>query len=138
MKVITIKQPWATLIAKGYKEYEFRTWKTNYRGEIYIHAGKGIDKKAMERFKYLNLEYPIGKIIAKAIITDCVAVDDEFALKYYKKDPIVYKSLQTIETRERYGFKLENVEEIEPVSVNGKLSLWDYEGEKDESKSGSK
>lgn len=27
MKVITIKQPWATLIAKGYKEYEFRTWK---------------------------------------------------------------------------------------------------------------
>ncbi len=30
MKVITIKQPWATLIAKGYKEYEFRTWKTKY------------------------------------------------------------------------------------------------------------
>ena len=25
MKVITIKQPWATLIAKGYKEYGFRT-----------------------------------------------------------------------------------------------------------------
>ena len=23
MKVITIKQPWATLIAKGYKEYEY-------------------------------------------------------------------------------------------------------------------
>ena len=31
MKVITIKQPWATLIAKGYKQYEFRTWKTKYR-----------------------------------------------------------------------------------------------------------
>lgn len=40
MKVITIKQPWATLIAKGYKEYEFRTWKTNYRGDILIHAGR--------------------------------------------------------------------------------------------------
>lgn len=39
MKVITIKQPWATLIAKGYKEYEFRTWKTKYRGDILIHAG---------------------------------------------------------------------------------------------------
>ena len=35
MKVITIKEPYATLIAEGYKEYEFRVWKTNYRGEIY-------------------------------------------------------------------------------------------------------
>ncbi len=49
MKVITIKQPWATLIAKGYKEYEFRTWKTKYRGDILIHAGKGTDKEAMTR-----------------------------------------------------------------------------------------
>ena len=129
MKVITIKQPWATLIAKGYKEYEFRTWKTKYRGDILIHASKGIDKKAMERFKHLNLEYPIGKIIAKATITDCVAVDAEFAQKYYKKDPLIYKSLKTIETRERYGFKLENVKEVSPVEVNGKLSLWDYDYE---------
>ena len=66
MKVITIKQPWATLIAKGYKEYEFRTWKTKYRGDILIHAGKGIGKKAMNRFENLNLEYPKGYIIAKA------------------------------------------------------------------------
>ena len=28
MKVITIKQPFASLIAEGLKEYEFRTWKT--------------------------------------------------------------------------------------------------------------
>lgn len=32
MKVLTIKQPWATLIALGYKKYEFRSWKTNYVG----------------------------------------------------------------------------------------------------------
>lgn len=29
MKVITLKQPWATLIIAGYKKYEFRSWKTN-------------------------------------------------------------------------------------------------------------
>ena len=128
MKVITIKQPWATLIAKGYKEYEFRTWKTKYRGDILIHAGKGIDKKAMERFKHLNLEYPIGKIIAQATITDCVYVDYEFAQKMYKKDPIVYKGL--ISNWDGYGFKLENVKEVSPIEVNGKLSLWDYNYEK--------
>ena len=77
MKAITIKQPFASLIAAGIKEYEFRTWKTKYRGDILIHAGKGIDKEAMKRYEHLNLEYPSGKIIAKATITDCVYVDKD-------------------------------------------------------------
>ena len=119
MKVITIKQPWATLIAKGYKEYEFRTWKTKYRGEVLIHAGKGIDKKAVPRFKHLNLEYPVGQIIAKAKITDCVYVDQEFAQKMYKKDPIVYNGLINKTDWDGYGFKLENVHEITPIEING-------------------
>lgn len=67
MKIITIKEPFATLIAEGYKEYEFRTWKTKYRGEGLIHAGKGIDKKAMERFKHLNLNYSSGKFLPKQL-----------------------------------------------------------------------
>ena len=32
MKVLTIKQPYASLIAHDFKKYEFRTWKTKYRG----------------------------------------------------------------------------------------------------------
>ena len=129
MKVITIKQPWATLIAKGYKEYEFRTWKTKYRGDILIHAGKSIDKKAMERFKNLNLEYPLGQIIAKATITDCIYVNEEFAQKCVKKDPVVYRGLINKGDWDGYGFKLENIEKINPIEVNGKLSLWDYDYE---------
>ena len=30
MKVLTIRQPWATLIIEGYKRFEFRSWKTNW------------------------------------------------------------------------------------------------------------
>ena len=133
MKVITIKQPFATLIAEGIKEYEFRTWKTKYRGEILIHAGKGIDKKAMEKFKYLNLEYPLGQIIAKAEITDCIKVDDELRSLLAKKNQVVYKSVinKTAKDWDGYGFKLENVKKIVPIPINGKLSLWDYEGKID-------
>ena len=131
MKVITIKQPWATLIAEGYKEYEFRTWKTKYRGDILIHAGKCIDKKAMDRFKHLNLEYPVGQIIAKATITDCVKVDEDLRNILAKKDPVVYKGVinKTSNNWDGYGFKLENIEKISPIEVNGKLSLWDYDYE---------
>ena len=76
MKVITIKQLWATLIAEGYKEYEFRTWNTKYRGELLIHAGKGVDKEAIKRFECYNLKYPKGCIIAKVNMVDCVNVDE--------------------------------------------------------------
>ncbi len=128
MKVITIKQPFATLIAEGLKEYEFRTWKTKFRGDILIHAGKGIDKKAMKRYEHLNLEYPSGQIIAKATITDCLYVDDNLKEQLQKKDPLVYYGiLQKDSNWDGYGFKLENIKKIEPIKINGKLSLWDYD-----------
>lgn len=38
MKTITIKHPWAQLICMGIKDVENRTWKTNYRGRLLIHA----------------------------------------------------------------------------------------------------
>lgn len=129
MKVITIKQPFATLIAEGLKEYEFRTWKTKYRGNILIHAGKSIDKQAMKRYKHLNLNYPTGCIIAKATVTDCIHVDDEFRKVLKAKDENVYHGVIKDNTWVGYGFKLENVEKIAPISIKGKLSLWDYDYE---------
>ncbi len=127
MKVITIKQPYASLIAEGYKEYEFRTWRTKYRGDILIHAGKSIDKKAMEKFKHLNLDYPLGCIIAKATITDCVYIDDKMNKKLLEKDSLVYSGISADSGWEGYGFKLENIQKVKPIYVNGKLSLWDYD-----------
>ncbi|MBP7632493.1 MAG: ASCH domain-containing protein [Acidimicrobiales bacterium] len=40
MKALTIRQPWASLIAAGVKTIETRSWSTKYRGPIAIHAGK--------------------------------------------------------------------------------------------------
>lgn len=127
MKVITIKEPFATLIKEGYKEYEFRTWRTHYRGEILIHAGKGVDKKAMEKYKHLNLTYSPGKIIAKATLTDCIKIDEDARNLLKEKNDFVYSSVINSPDWEGYGFQLENVEAIEPILVNGKLGLWDYD-----------
>ncbi len=129
MKVITIKQPFATLIAEGMKQYEFRTWRTKYRGELYIHAGLGVDKKAMERYKKLNLDYPKGCIIAKCSLTDCLSVDIDFRKQLEIENPYVYHSIIKHQEWEGYAFKLENVKKIEPIEIKGKLSLWDYDGE---------
>ena len=127
MKVITIKQPFASLIAEGIKEYEFRTWKTKYRGEILIHAGKSINKEAMKKYEKYNLNYPTGCIIAKANLTDCIKIDKEAREMLKEKNPLVYSRVIKDIEWDGYGFKIENVEKIEPISLNGKLSLWDYD-----------
>lgn len=45
MKALTIRQPWAWLIVNGYKDVENRTWETNYRGFVFVHASASITKK---------------------------------------------------------------------------------------------
>ena len=127
MKVLTIKEPYATLIKEGYKEYEFRTWKTNFRGEFLIHAGKSIDKKAMEKYKHLNLNINPGHIIAKAKIIDCIKIDDDAKkmLSKINKHEIYTNSINSKEEK-LYGFKVEDVKPINPIEVSGKLSFWEY------------
>ena len=131
MKAITIKQPFASLIAEGIKEYEFRTWKTKYRGEILIHAGKGVDKKAMKKFEKYKLEYPSGCLIAKVNITDCLKVDDDFRKVLCEKNHEVYSSIIKHTEWEGYGFQIENVVKIEPIPVKGKLGIWEYHSEEE-------
>lgn len=124
MKVLTLKQPWATLVAEGIKKYEFRTWKTNYRGKILIHAGAGIDKKEMEKFKNLNLEYPSKRIIAEVEIADCLELDDELNQKIISENNIAYGS----KIRTGYAWKLKNVNKIQSnTQINGKLGLWNID-----------
>ena len=127
MKTITIKQPYASLIAAGVKKYEFRTWKSKYRGKLLIHAGKGIDKKAMEKFKNYNLEYPSGCIIAICDMVDCVKIDEETREMLLKENELVYGKAAMDKSFDGYGFRLENVKMIEEISVKGALSFWEYD-----------
>lgn len=126
MKALTIRQPWATLIMQGVKRYEFRSWKTNFRGEVLIHAGKGIDKEAVERLKkYLpEGELPLGKILGKVNITDCVPMSEEFASMLSKENNDIYT---THSFSRNYGFKLEDVEVFDtPIDAKGQLGFWNF------------
>ena len=127
MKVLTVKQPYASLIAYGIKKYEFRVWKTKYRGEILIHAVKNIDKEAMEEFRQFNLDFPLGCIIARANIDEVIKVDDEFREVLRKENNLVYNHIINDKEYKGYAFKLSNVEILNPIYINGKLGLWNYE-----------
>ena len=128
VKVLTIKEPWATLIIEGYKCYEFRSWKTNYRGKILIHAGLNLEKDMLERFKDYPIQCSKGIIIGEATLVDCILVNEELNQKLIEMDPIVYGRSNHVEN---YAWKLEDVKKYDhPIPAKGKLGLWNYEIEK--------
>ena len=125
MKVLTIREPWASLIINDYKKYEFRSWKTNYRGKILIHTSQKIEKEMLSRFKDYNLNCIGGSIIGEAELTDCILVDENFNQNLRKIDNVVYGRSNHVE---KYAWKLENVKKYdEPISMKGKLGLWNIE-----------
>ena len=126
MKVLTIKQPWASLIMGGYKRFEFRSWRTNYRGELLIHAGKSLNKEeALKLKKYLPEEIPMGKILGKVNIVDCVKCDENFKNMCLEENKDVYAKSTFEET---YAWQIDDVESFEkPIEINGKLGLWNYD-----------
>ena len=121
MKALTIKEPWASLIVQGFKKYEFRSWKTNYRGKVLIHAG--LSKENIEKYKDYDLDISSGEIIGEAYITDCILVDEKLDKKLRKIDKNVYGNNHI----GLYAFKLENVKKYnKKIKAKGKLGLWNY------------
>ncbi len=128
MKVISIKEPFATLIMNKMKLIETRSWKTNYRGELYIHAsGKSLAKEFLnnqyvfELIKDLDMNY--GNIICKVNLVDCIYMDEKF-LKKIKKNKQEY-NLGKYEFG-RYAWVFEVIVPITPIETKGKLNIWNY------------
>lgn len=124
LKVLTLRQPWATLVAEGIKKYEFRSWKTNYRGKVLIHAGTGIDKDDMKKYEHMNLDFPSRRIIAVVEIEDCLELDKDLNKKIISENNIAYGH----KIRTGYAWKLKNIKKIDyDKEVNGQLGLWNID-----------
>lgn len=101
MKAITLTQPWATLVAIGAKRIETRSWRTNYRGPLAIHAAAGLGPvdglrglrtligqpvffEALRCIvpnadQYCDVDaildrLPFGAVLSSAKLVDCVAI----------------------------------------------------------------
>lgn len=129
MKVLSLKEPFATLIKEHYKCIETRSWKTNYRGELYIHASltKMTKFDNREELKELikDMEMKNGYIICKCKLVDCIYMDEAF-LKEIKKNHQEYIFGQY--EIGRYAWVLKDVEPLkEPIQVKGHLGIWNYD-----------
>jgi len=102
MKALSIKQPWANLIATGQKTIETRLWPTDYRGPLLIVSSKKPDI------------HPAGYALAVAELVDCrpMTAADETAACCGRYPGV-------------YSWVLEDVRKIPIFPVRGKLGLYD-------------
>jgi activating signal cointegrator 1 len=66
MKSISLLQPWAQLVVMGAKRIETRSWNTQYRGPLLIHASKKIDQPQLE----LTLTEPFVSVLKSSGYVD--------------------------------------------------------------------
>ncbi len=85
MYALSIRQPWAWLVANGFKDVENRNWPTMHRGPVLIHAAKTMSNAEYadcydfvkytfgDRIAFPSLdELKRGGIIGIGEIVDCV------------------------------------------------------------------
>jgi len=111
-KCLTVRQPWADLIARGIKTIENRTWQTHHRGEIYIHAGSKLHITPISTIeKKHQLQIDRGSLVFGAIIARVNLVD------------IVSKSSSPYFTGP-FGWVFDDIEAIEPIPCLGTMGLF--------------
>lgn len=104
MKAISVKQPWANLIARGEKTIETRTWHTPYRGKILIVSSKTP-----------KIE-PAGCALAVCYLAACRAMtkdDEDYACC------AVYPGA--------FSWMLSRAVRIVPIPVRGQLGIYDVD-----------
>lgn len=105
MKALSIRQPWAWLVAHGHKDIENRQWLTHFRGSVLIHAALGMTRDEYAFASVMAEENGVllpefqalqrGGIIGQMEIVDCVTDDASpwffgefgFVLKHAKPLP---------------------------------------------------
>lgn len=132
MKAISLLQPWASLVVLGFKQFETRSWNTQYRGKLLIHASARKDPGGRSlctvndffRTRVGGLEsfykLPFGAIIGEVDLTATqktdtpyIMSDEEHAFGDYRLG--------------RWMWQLANPTCYSaPISCKGSLSIWEY------------
>lgn len=147
MKTLTLTQPWASLVVDGDKQIETRSWKTDYRGPLAIHASKSMTQDAWDVVAALRQRNRIidtkerGMILGLVDLVGCVEItnaiyrlstNSDVQLRWPSSDRI-----WTLTQRERdYGdytpgrfawLLSQPIRYSRPIAALGRLGLWESE-----------
>ncbi|MGE0444533.1 MAG: ASCH domain-containing protein [Vicinamibacterales bacterium] len=126
-RALTVTQPHASLLALGQKTIETRSWTTDYRGRVLIHASKALPREAA-RLAAMPLfrealgcspeALPLGAVVASARIVNVLPT-------HWIRDLSAREQLFGDYTAGRFGWYIADVVRLpEPIKWTGRLGLW--------------
>ncbi len=143
MKVISLLQPWATLVVIGAKKIETRSWNTNYRGPLLIHASKkmdGLQKALCETVPFKTAletveELPLGQIIGSVHIEHVLTTEKVEKMEVFRFGGSTKWSITEQEKAfgdygtGRYAWMLSNPVHFTEhrIQIKGSLGLWEFD-----------
>jgi hypothetical protein len=109
-RALSLRQPWAWLVVNGYKDIENRSWRTDHRGPLLIHASLSMTDYTTGTAEWIKTEYGVripdntqfGVIVGVVDVSDCV-----------KQHPSKWKF------RGSWGWVLENPRRLPIRECNG-------------------
>lgn len=130
MKVLSLTEPYATLIKTGVKTIETRSWKTNYRGKLYIHASSTkIPKEYKNNLELMSLvdinDLNYGNIICSCELVDCIEMTEKFIEKTKTNNKNEY--ITGVYSVGRYAWILKDIKVLNnPIKAKGHLGIWTF------------
>lgn len=127
MRVLTLQEPWASLIGEGIKLSKQGAGPVinleNYTfTQVLLKSNQLTLEKELSSWLAGPLHY--GTIFAKCNLIDCIKITEEFANYVREMNPRCY--LCGDYTPGRYAWILSDIEPISPIQKSGKLGIWYY------------
>lgn len=130
MKVLSLMQPWASLLVMGIKKIETRTWTTTFRGELLIHASKSTAGKIFIKTPSISqhldsfASLPLGAIIGQATLKDIIRVN---SIPVQETDVILEENAFGDQQKAKYHWVFEAAILFdEAIPATGKQGLWEW------------
>lgn len=137
VQVLSVRQPWAELILSGVKWCENRSWKTTFRGRLYIHASRcdSLPTEDWESYKLSKEKLTTGAIVGHVELVDIVWMGADTGVNWSRVFDHVeeqHPDLPTdndrmIHVEGPYCWILKKPTRLrKPIPTGGKLRLWKF------------
>ncbi|MBP0020280.1 MAG: ASCH domain-containing protein [Cyanobacteria bacterium SBLK] len=133
IKALSLWQPWASLITHGHKQYETRSWFTDYRGTLLIHAAKRTGEQIQKDTAFIlqnkhNIrldwgDLPLGQLVCICDLVDCIPITGDVRRRLSQQEKVCGDW-----SSGRWAWDLRNVRAIDPlIPLRGRQGLFNVD-----------
>jgi hypothetical protein len=123
MKALSFRQPWAELVLQGRKTMDLRTYTTQYRGRIAIHASQTVEAESAHRHGFEPEALDSGALVGTVELVEVIPLD-EAAYEAHREEHLAGRGYR----EGMFGWLLARPERLpQPIPARGRTNLFNMD-----------